>query len=358
MAWFFITLLTLTSAQPAATDVFQLQPAIPEQTELVPLQQAYQHSPSFENKLNLVNAYLQVARRPGRSDYFHQAEALLAEHDLQTQQTPALLLSQADILQQQHHFSAALKRLDQLLQTAPQHLQANLMAARIQLAMGETEAAQRACNRLLREALFFFATCSYEVTGRKGQWQQAYQGLTALFKQNANLSPELDIWVRGILAEQAEQLQDLHGAIAWLEPILTQAPTSIWLKWADLQLAVAQPQAVYQRLAELAEQLPLEDSLLLRLAIAERELGLAAHYVTQIDEQMQVRILRQDQDHAADLAHYFLRFTANAEAALHWAELNYQSAREPDDLALLLQSRVAVKQAQQAVQPKQTGVSK
>ena len=51
----------------------------------------------------------------------------------------------------------------------------------------------------------------------------------------------------------------------------------------------------------------------------------------------------RDTDHAADLAHYFLRLKYDAKAALHWATINYQTAKEPDDMRLLTLSENAVK---------------
>lgn len=348
MVWFFVTLLAFTDVSPSAveqptgTTVFQMQPELADNDNLLPLLKAFQAAPSTTNRLQLASAYLQRARHPGWSSYFHDAEALLANFQAEPQHREHLILLQADILQQQHQFTAALALLEPLLSATPHQLQANLMAARIHLALGDTIGAQRACNRLMREALFFFATCSYEVTGRKGQWSAAYSGLKALLQQNPDLPAELAIWTRGILAEQAEQLGQLDAAVAWLEPILTEAPTSLWLKWADLKLAIKQPEAVYQRLVTLAADAELEDSLLLRLALAEQELGHPSHFGHQLQQQMQVRILRQDQEHAADLAHYFLRVSPDPQAALQWATINYNSAREPDDLALLTQSRHAV----------------
>ncbi|MDP2715303.1 tetratricopeptide repeat protein [Rheinheimera sp.] len=328
--------------KPDASQQLALDSALPLSAEMQQLQQALQRQPDDHQRLQLAQLYLSGARRPGFDDWFHQAEQLLNPVGDDSRQTLLYLLLLADIQQQQHQFAAALQTLSRVLAQQPQHIQASLMTARVHLAMHQPDSAQQACGRLWQQDLFLFTVCSYEVAGRRGNWQQSYAALQQLWQRQQSLPAELDIWLRGILAEQAEQLGLIATAQQWLTPVLAQAPTSLWLKWADLSLALGQGEQVYQQLTALAADHALADSLLLRLARAELQLAKAPVFTEQLHQRMQLRLLRGDTEHAADLVHYFLYVVPDSAAALYWAELNYQSAKEPDDKRLLQLSQQAL----------------
>ena len=328
-----------TEFKPDVSDQLALDTMLPLTADMQQLQQALQHKPDDKQRLQLAQLFLSGARRPGFDGWFHQAEQLLAPVSEDSRHSLQYLLLQADIQQQQHQFTAALQTLNKVLLQQPQHIQASLMAARVHLALQQPDSAQQACGRLWQQDLFLFSVCSYEVAGRRGNWRQSYAALQQLWQRQQSLPAELDIWLRGILAEQAEQLGLVATAQQWLTPVLADAPTSLWLKWADLSLALGQAEPVYQQLNALASDYALADSLLLRLARAELQLAKTPVFTGQLQQRMQLRLLRGDTEHAADLVHYFLHIAPDAAAALHWAELNYQTAKEPDDEYLLQLSR-------------------
>lgn len=325
---------------PEATTLLPLKPSLPLTSSMQQLQQRITAQPNDDgNTLALAALYMQGARQPGYDDWFHQAEQLLHQvHD----KNRGYWLLQADLQQQQHQFDQALVSLARVFAAEPDNVNASLMAARIYLAQANNAKAQQACGRLWQQSLFLFSACSYEVAGRRGALKSSYPALQQLWQQQQPLAAGLDVWLRGILAEQAELLGDKDAAIQWLEPILAEAPTSIWLKWSDLLLEAERPQQVYQQLSALQQQRPLTDSLLLRLALSEQQLKVGTEYGGLLDERMAVRIARGDTDHIADLAHYYLRFKQSVSSALPYAELNYQSAKEPDDYRLLQRCRQAV----------------
>ncbi|GHG60497.1 hypothetical protein GCM10010919_04000 [Alishewanella longhuensis] len=346
----FISLLMLllsdttavaTQSTPSADSYFSLQPDLPANAEVDALAEALRQAPTNANRLKLASLYIKGSKMPGFGDWFHYAESLLEQYKAAATDIDYVLLL-SDIKQQQHHFTEALSLLDKIFQQQPQHLQASLMAARIYLAIAETDLAQKACNRLMAVDIFLFSVCSYEVVGRKGQWQTAYNALNTLYSRHSTLDDALTIWVRGILAEQAEQLRQDNVALTWLTPILEQAPTSLWLKWADLSLRTGNAALLYEKMTSFAFVETLEDGLMLRLAIAEQNLQLPAHFQTIIHERMALRLIRQDQDHAADLVHYFLTLAPDPKLAWHWANVNYESAKEPDDKKLLELSQQAL----------------
>ncbi|MDX1538069.1 tetratricopeptide repeat protein [Arsukibacterium sp.] len=330
------------SFQPSAQQTITLTAPLPLTAQMQQLTARTMAQPNDNDALNLAALYLAGSRQPGFDAWFHQAQYWLSQVTEANHNNIEYPLLQADILQQQHQFAAALASLEPVFSRQPGHLTASLMAARIYLATAQHQSAQQACNRLWQRDLFLFSVCSYEVAGRSGQWQQSYQALQLLYQRQQNIPTQIDLWLRGILAEQAEQSGDIKAATAWLTPVLAKAPTSLWLKWADLSLALNQHHQVYQRLLPKHQQFGLADSLLVRLAVAEQQLAADTGISAELAERMQLRLIRGDTDHAADLAHYFLRVAPDPQAALHWAELNYQSAKEPDDIALLRQSKRAL----------------
>lgn len=343
----WLSLASSAEFKPVATQQLTLQAELPLTVQMQQLQQALQREPKDSDRLQLAQLYLQGARRPGFDDWFHQAEQLLSNvstsaFSQQSANAQQYWLVLADIQQQQHQFVAALQSIQQVHARQPQHIQASLMAARVYLALHQLDAAQQACSRLWQQDLFLFSVCSYEVAGRRGDWQQSYAALQQLWQRQHFLPEELDIWMRGILAEQAEQLGLTATAQQWLTPVLALAPTSLWLKWSDLSLALGQAEVVYQQLTALPQQQNLADSLLIRLVLAEQKLAKTSSFSEQLHQRMQLRLARGDSEHAADLVHYFLYIAPDAAAALHWAELNYHSAKEPDDIRLLQLSRQAL----------------
>ena len=334
------------SYKPAANETLAIGSALPLTDQMVALQQRITMQPEDSDLLKLTALYLQGARQPGYDSWFHEAEYWLSKVSSDKHGSIDYLLLLADLEQQQHQFDSALTRLEQVFQQHPQHLSASLMAARIYLATAHHQAAQQACARLWQQDLFLFSVCSYEVAGRKGDWQQSYTALKALYQRQQSLPLAIELWLRGILAEQAEQTGQLAEARDWLSPVLAQAPTSLWLKWADLSLALGDDNQVYQQLLTKHQQLGVADSLLVRLAAAEQRLNKQPVIKPELAQRITVRLARGDTDHAADIAHYYLKVTPDAAAALHWAELNYLTAKEPDDVVLLEQSKLALRHQQ------------
>jgi hypothetical protein len=284
---------------------------------------------------------LHQARLPGHSGLFQQAQwqfnqLEVSSADKQQSQRADYWLLRADIAQQQHQFSAALAALQQAEQLQPQP-QIALVRARIALVQAMPKQALSACKSLLaQQELFLFQLCSLEAIGRDGQAAQSYPLLEKLAK-NADIPLPERLYLQATLAEQAEALQQPRAAAAHLWPWLSQAPVPFWNKWADLML-LQDPTAVYQRLHSLAQTLTLEDSLLLRLARAEQLIETRSQYQDLMAAQIQLRERRKDQLHSADLAYYYLYLQPNQTKAHHYAGINYQQAKEPDDQKLALQS--------------------
>lgn len=286
--------------------------------------------------LQQIAGLLQQARLPGQGGLFQQAQ--LQFNQLAAQPSADYWLLRADIAQQQHQFSAALAALQQAeqLQLQPQP-QIALMRARIALVQAQPKQALTACKSLLaQKELFLLQLCSYEALGRSGEAAQSYPQLLKLAQQPTIPTSER-LYLQAILAEQAEMLQQPAVAAAHLYPWLAQAPVPLWNKWADLMLD-QDPAMVYQQLAALAQTAMPEDSLLLRLARAEQLIEAGTQYQNLMADQIQLRERRKDLLHSADLAYYYQHLQPDQTKAHHYAGINYQQAKEPDDQKLALQS--------------------
>lgn len=308
-------------------------------------------SQSATDQVTLAQAYLQLARQPGWSRYFDRAQQLLK--NVQQPSSAAYWLALADSAQQQHQFQDALNYLDKVQKLQPNDINALLMKNRIYLVQNNTEAALTECKKLLgQQELFLLTLCSLEVTGRQGKAQDSYKALQLLARQQHTVPLAQQQWLLAVLAEQAEALQQPKQARAWLEQLLFApesqlAPLPLWVKWADLTLQ-QDAAVVYQKLQLLHQKQPLEDALLLRLALAEQHQGVEQHHQQLMQQRVLLREQRQDTLHSADLAHYYLRLKPDQQKALYYARLNYQQAQEPDDHQLLT---MALEQLQQNIAP-------
>lgn len=312
------------------------------------LQQKAAQSKSEADQVELALAYLQLARQPGWSRYYDKAQHLLNA----TQQPTSVTywLARADSAQQQHQFQHALNYLTTVQRLEPTNINAILMINRIYLVQNNTAAALKQCKKLQgQQELFLLSLCSLEATGRQGKTKDSYKALQLLARQQHHLPLPQRYWLLAVLAEQAEALQQKQQARSWLEQVINteqapQAPLPLWVKWADLTLQ-SDSALVYRKLQHLHQQFPLEDALLLRLALAEQQTASGVRYQQLMQQRVQLREQRADTLHSADLAHYYLRLAPDYIKALHYAQLNFQQAQEPDDQQLLT---TALQQAQQA----------
>lgn len=264
----------------------------------------------------------------------------------------SLLLQQADNLQFNHEFDAALALLAQLIERDHYPQQARLMQARILLAQGRLDAARESCLALMgKSSLTVSATCLLEVKARDAyankdseSLAQAYMqlqqiALNSTQAQHAASLKEIFVWQRQLLDEQAALLERHSESNNWLSySDYTAHPTVNQLRLVDNWLALGQHQVVFEKHATCPTigSLP-EDSLIVRLAAAEQRLASARSCWQQLAaERIAIREARADPLHTSDLAYYFIHVQPNETKAQRYAEQNYSVAREPADERLLL----------------------
>lgn len=295
--------------------------------------------------LQLANQYLVQAAQPGQSRLYGVAEALLKPLVENNTNDLSVLLVWAQVQQHQHRFTLAQEVLQKIIPQQPDNNTANLLNARLYLIQGNAASAQAACMRLLGHTdLLTLSACSLEARSTLGdkELSESYAQLQQIVSTQGLPDDERQIWILQILADMAVRLQQPHAALNFLSQIKSKNSLSVWVQWADANLALQNNQTVIDELTPLVStSSQADDSLLVRLAIAEKKIASTTHWQTQVRERIALREQRDDQAHAADLAIYYLDIAPDANKALHWAERNWQQAREASDKHLLIRAQQA-----------------
>ncbi len=301
--------------------------------------------------VTLANQYLAQAAQPGQSRLYGVAEAILKPLVENDTKDFSVLLAWAQVQQHQHRFAVAQNVLQTILAQQPDNLTANLLAARLQLIQGDAIAAQAICMRLLSHAdLLTLSACTLEARGALGgvgtagakKLSESYEQLQQVVNSQGLPSDERGVWISQILADMALRLENPQAALNYLNPIKTKNSLSVWVQWADAHLALKNYQQVMDELSSLINTTTAaDDALLVRLAIAEKNLASGEKWQAQVRERIELRELRDDQAHAADLTIYYLDVAPDTQKALHWAERNWEQAREASDRQLLLRAQQA-----------------
>lgn len=285
----------------------------------------------------LANAYLQDAALPGQSRFYGLAQAALKPLINQGTHDTDIWLAWAQVQQHQHAFDEALAALDKVKQQQPNNVSAHLLTARIYLIQENTQAARAACLPLLGNADLLTASgCVLEVASFQGELAQAYQQLSTLVKREGLPEDERGPWLAQILADMTLRLEDPAAAEEWLNTQRKDtASVSFLSQWADVQLALAQPEKLLQVLQPIVQgAADVDDALLLRMALAEKKIG-GDQWQKQLRERIALREQRMDNQHASEIARYYLDIDPQPAQALHWAQINWQHAREYSDRELL-----------------------
>jgi hypothetical protein len=307
-------------------------------------------SGDVEASVALANAYLAQAPQPGQSRLYGLAQAALkplVEKTIAENKQPEnknLWLAWAQVQQHQHNFSVAQAALEKVLQQDPKNEAAALIAARIYVIQENPLAARNSCLKLLGTSdLLTVTACSLEANTylNPKDTNSSYQQLAQLMSAQGLPSDERGTWLIQMLADMAMRLNDPAAAAKWLEQRLENASVNYVSQWADVQFALSKPEKVIFYLTQVVDAAPeMDDALLLRLALAEKKINPKdTFWKEQLKERVLLREQRQDILHANELAIYYLDIELNPEKALHFAQLNFDSAREYNDKKLLARAQ-------------------
>lgn len=292
---------------------------------------------------------------PGKSSLEQQAQRLVSEWTSAVEKDPYLLSSsdlsqlklfKAQLLQKKHRFKEALQELETIDNNDRLFAQALLIESRIHHIQGQYDKARQSCSQLLNQNLPLFAQlCLIETEALAGQAEKTYKLLSEFKTQYAHSSAEVLNWYHQVAGSIARILNKTSDAEQHFSFNLNQAPNSQWFQWADMALSNGKANLVLTRMKQLNNpDIELEDGLIIRMARAEKMLGSNNEFQALAKQRIELRVKRNDQLHAADIAYYYLYITPQPEQALYWAERNWQTVKEPADSELLML-------AQQMAQP-------
>ena len=299
----------------------------------------------------LAEEYIRLAQADADPRYYGYAESVLSPWQDEFHPPIEILRQRAALHQVRQQGGLALSDLEQLLARQPGDARAWLDSAGILQARGEYAEARRSCERLigLAEPLIS-AVCSSYVLSLQGQAAKSYQLLTKIMRATPQASPAARQWALSVQAQIAARLGDAAQAKRHFQEALKLGPSDKQLlaTYADFLLDQQQVAAVRELLADEIT----DESLLLRLALAEKQLGGTRlnEYKTTLKSRFDAARLRGDSAHWRDQGRALLALFDQPAAALALAKQLWVSQKEPADARLLLESALAANQPQ-AAQP-------
>jgi tetratricopeptide (TPR) repeat protein len=257
---------------PESDDVVLERVGEPQDPELQRLARARrdvsEHPSQLEPALAFARSAIELGRRRSDPRLMGQAEAALAPFLGAPSGARARVL-QAALLQNRHAFSEALTMLDAILAEAPQHPQAWLTRAVIELVQGDRTLPARAARTSGRVDARVAITCAGQASARSRRAMSYGAMLAAL--DGADGAPLAERkWLRIELGEIAARLGDMRAAEAHLRAALALDPGD-----AVTQVALADFLLDEGRFADArgARRRDRFRRALLRRALAERALG-------------------------------------------------------------------------------------
>lgn len=290
--------------------------------------------------VRLARRYFSMAVSLGDPRYIGYAQAVLAPWNERAADAPAdLLRVRAMLKQYRHDFDGALEDLAAAARLDPEDPEAHAWAAAILMVRADYAGAARECAALARlgDALEAEGCGAYleAVTGRA---RAGYDRLRRALEREPEADRGLRLWILSRLARMAWLLGDAAAADGHFRDALALGITDNFLLTAYSEFLLAERR--YREVVALLGERTQSDTLLLRLALAERALGLAeaeAH-ARVLGERFDAAALRGERLHLSDEARFRLELRNDPPGALAAALENWRTQREPDDAGILLEA--------------------
>lgn len=316
-----------------------LRPSDPAMVELRQMRAALAKSPN-DSRLaaRLALRYFRMASADGDPRYIGYAEAAL--RPWRQDDAPVEIMFARGVLRQyRHDFDGALKDLERVAQLQPDHEEAHSWRAAIFMVQANYAAAAQACAALAGGADELTAVgCAAQLGGLTGRSREAYRELATALSRNAQADAATRLWALTRLAELAWRLSDPARAERHFREALGLGLTDNFLlaAYADFLLE----QGRHAEVVRLLENWVRSDTLLLRLALAERALKLPAAKAHEqaLADRFAAAALRGERLHMGEEARFLLELKSDPRAALAVAAENWKSQREPRDAAVFLQA--------------------
>ena len=300
-----------------------------------------QHPDDLALAVRLGRRAIEASRDTGDPRFLGQAQAALAPWwKLSDPPAPALLL-RATIKQSNHDFDGALADLDRLIAAHPAHGQALLTRATVLTVQGKYRAARADCARIAPLAVpLVFAACDAAPASLSGDAESAYLSLIGALSHASDADGALREWALTLAGEIADRRGDHAAAETHFRTALALDPRDPYLIAAYCDFLLDRGRA--REVPPLVANQTRNDNLLLRLALAERQLPAATSAFTQHRRELADRFdaarRRGDSLHKREEARYLLTIEGDAGGSLRLARENWQVQREPADLRILAEA--------------------
>jgi tetratricopeptide (TPR) repeat protein len=291
---------------------------------------------------------IDAARATGDPRYLGQAQAALKPWWNRADASGNVLLLRATIRQSQHDFPAALADLDRLLADEPEHVQARLTRATVLTVRGHYADARTDCTRLAgRVPELVAVACAAAPEALTGDAAGAYRRLTAATSRASNETAAIRGWVEALAGEIAAREGDRATAERHFKAALAADPADAYAKAALADVLLDERR--YRDVVALLGADVRNDSLLLRLALAEKELAAEATqvalHVAWLRDRFDAAHRRGDALHLREEARFALAIDGDAPRAVALARRNFAVQREPADLRVLIEAARAADDA-------------
>jgi tetratricopeptide (TPR) repeat protein len=292
---------------------------------------------NLEAALAVARRAIEASRSTGDPRFLGQAQAALAPWWSDDAPPAQALLLRATLKQSQHDFAGALEDLDRLLERTPADAQALLTRATVRTVTGRYAAARSDCARIAQRASALIVTaCLAAPASLRGHAETAYRALATSLNRPGDPSG-VRVWASTLAGEMAARLGDRARAEAHFKEALALDPRDSYLRaaYADFLLDLRRAEEVLPLVRDDVQN----DSLLLRLALAERMLpgeraAFDAHRAL-LAARCDAARARGDTLHRREEARFRLEIEADAAGALALARANWDVQREPADLRIL-----------------------
>ena len=296
----------------------------------------------------LAQRYFDLANAEGDPRYVGYAEAAL--RPWRGEDASAEVLFTRGLLKQyRHDFAGGMRDFAAAIDREPGHIGAHAWRAAIFMVQADYPAAARECAELAELASELMSTgCHAYLDATTGKTLAAYRSLAAALARRPDAGAETRLWTLTRLAEMAWRLGDTALAQRHFDEALKLGVTDNFLlaAYADFLLEQGRPKEVVALLRDWVRS----DTLLLRLAIAERRLALpgAPPHAQALADRFAAAALRGERLHMGEEARFLLDLKGDARAALAVGLENWKEQREPRDALVVLEAAAAAKDAKSA----------
>lgn len=330
--------VVLFGRRPAAamqpTDPNEVLETLPVNVQGKAMRRALAANPNdLPRAVRLARLDIEIARQRSDPRYLGHAQAALAPWWGLPHAPVEVLVLRATIEQSLHDFDSALVDLDRALEADPEHVQAWLTRAVVLSVRGRYEEARASCAHVARLApTLVTAVCTTSIDSLTGKPEEAYQALSKAIALSR--SQDERAWAISTLAEIAERAGRLDDAESHFKEALAIDADDSYSRAALADLLIDRGRPL--EALELVKGREENDTLLLRIAIAEKRAGLPADaHIALLASRFEAQKQRGDVVHRREEARFHLELLGDKPGALALAKANWEVQKEPADKRIL-----------------------